>query len=98
MSDKRWMILTVCFFLAVVYCAAVFDARSEDGNNVADQLGNIFSGKGNGYVGTEVNNIPIWGPLTGMAWFDVLAGKIDDGVKRDIRGGVRVAIDWQKIF
>lgn len=74
------------------------DAAYDDGESFWDQVGDIFSGKGNGYVGGKLINIPFFGPLTAEGWLDVLAGKIDDGVKRDVRGGFRAVADWQKIF
>ena len=69
---------------------------AESGNNVADQLGDIFSGKGNTYGGVEVikdNLIKPFGlPLGIKVWCDAMIGEIDEGVKRDIRGGIRVRI------
>lgn len=88
--------------IALGLMAITLPAFAEDGNNVPDQLGEIFSGKGQSYAGVEINNIPIplikIEPLTLMVWADAMAGQIDEGVKRDIRGGVRLAIDWQKLF
>ena len=88
--------------LMIGILAISLPALAEDGNNVPDQLGDIFSGKGNTYAGVEINNIPIpllkIEPLTLMVYADGMIGKIDDGVKRDIRGGIRLAIDWQKLF
>lgn len=72
---------------------------AEDGNNVADQLGDIFSGKGNFYGGLELNHIPLpFVPATLRTGFESIVGKIDDGVKRDIRGYAVVCIDWRDIF
>lgn len=78
-------------------------AIAEDGNNVPDQLGDIFSGKGNTYGGLEIINIPV--PLlellTMTVWADAMVGEIEvDGekVQRDVRGGVRIVLDWEKLF
>ncbi len=64
----------------------------EEHNNVPDQLGSIFDGSGNTYIGAEVikdNIIGNWG-LKG--WADVMVGSIDDDVHRDVRGGLRVRL------
>ena len=89
--------IVVCLMLASI----ALPALAEDGNNVSDQLGDIFSGKGNTYAGIEINNIPM--PLIGSdstsltIWADAMIGEIDDDVKRDVRGGIRLAIDWDKL-
>ena len=97
------MIKTIAIALALGLLAIAPLALAEDGNNVPDQLGDIFSGKGNTYGGLEVINIPV--PflelLTMTAWFDAMVGEVKvDGekVQRDVRGGVRVVLDWEKVF
>jgi len=71
-------------------------ALAEDGNNVADQLGDIFSGKGNTYGGMEIIKDdfikPLGIPLGIKVWADCLIGEIDEGIKRDMRGGIRLRI------
>lgn len=94
----KWLILA-CL---VVMMSLPLIVWAEDGNNVSDQLGDIFSGKGQTYAGVEINNIPIplvkIEPITLTAWADGMVGEIDEGIRREIRGGIRLAIDWQKIF
>lgn len=69
---------------------------AEDGNNVPDQLGDIFSGKGQTYGGVEIikdNLIKPFGiPLGIKVWADCLIGEIDEGIDRDFRGGIRLRI------
>lgn len=74
-------------------------AIAEDGNNVADQLGDVFSNKGNTYIGAEViKDFTLATPILGIdqvglkCWMDVGTGKLDDDVQRDYRGGLRVRI------
>ena len=96
------MRLILALMLVVGVLAISLPVLAEDGKNVPDQLGDIFSGKGQTYAGVEINNIPIpllkIAPLTLMVWADGMVGEIDEGVDRDIRGGIRLAIDWQKLF
>ena len=91
--------------LLVVVVWMVFLAlpvMAEDGAGVWDQVGDVMSGKGQTYAGVEINNIPIpivkIEPLTLKVWADAMVGELDEDVQRDIRGGVRLAIDWQKLF
>ena len=96
------MVKFLVIVIAVVLALAIgVDVWAEDGQNLPDQLGDILTGKGQTYAGVEINNIPL--PIvpdafTMQLWAETLIGEIDDGVQRDIRGGVRVALDWQKIF
>ena len=93
------MRVIVALLLVMGLALTALPAFSEDGNNISDQLGDIFSGKGNTYVGVEIiKDIQLKKPIFGMdeigfkVWSDVLAGKIDDGIQRDIRGGGRVRL------
>jgi hypothetical protein len=72
--------------------ATALPALAEDGANVADQLGDIFSGKGNTYGGVEVIKDNLIGPLGVRVWGQALIGQIDDDVKRDIRGGLMLRV------
>ena len=88
----RMLIVMVGLLLIASPCSA------ELHNNVPDQLGDIFSGKGNTYIGAEITHIPFLGPTSLTAWADVMAGEIDEGIRRDVRGGVRVVVDLEKLF
>lgn len=91
--------LVVVMLVAMMLAISLPVAFAEDGNNVPDQLGDIFSGKGNMYGGVEINHIPLpFVPATLRTGFESIVGKIDDGVKRDIRGYAIVCIDWRDIF
>lgn len=94
------MRIALTLILVIGLMAISLPAIAEDGNNVPDQLGDIFSGKGQTYGGIEIINIPlpIVEALTLTVWADAMVSKIDDGVKRDVRGGAKVVLDWQKIF
>lgn len=89
---------TIAIVLTLGLMAIALPAMAEDGNNVPDQIGDIFSGKGNTYLGAELINIPFVLGATGKVWADGMIGKIDDGVPRDYRGGFRAVWDWQTIF
>ena len=95
-KSMLWMlVLLVC-----ALCLICFHAIAEDGHNMPDQLGDIFTGRGNTYGGVEIINIPlpVLEMLTLTVWADAMVGKIDDGVEREVRGGAYVVVDWQKMF
>ena len=83
--------------ILAIFLMPVF-AFAEDGNNVLDQLGDTLSGKGNTYAGVEcIKDIDCKLPLgidkVGLKfWADAMVGEIDEGVKRDIRGGARLRL------
>ena len=90
------MRLVIAIVLMLGLVAISLPALAEDGQNVPDQLGDIFSGKGNTYGGVEIikdDIIKLFGvPLGAKIWADCMLGEIDDGVRRDIRGGIRLRI------
>lgn len=88
---KKIILLTIAsiFILPILgYC--------EDGANFWDEMGDVASGKGNTYGGVEIikdDCIEVLGmPLGVKIWADCLIGKIDEGIDRDIRGGIRLRI------
>ncbi len=85
-------VLTIAIVLGLVMGGSSCPALAEDGNNVADQLGDIFTGKGNTYGGVEVIKDNLFGPLGVRVWGEAMLGEIDDGVKRDVRGGLMLRI------
>lgn len=99
--NKEMKIKTIAIVVIVLGLLALIlvPCYAEDGNNVADQLGDICTGKGNVYGGLELNHIPLpVVPATLTLWGDSKLGKIDDGVPREVRGGFVVAVDWRDIF
>ena len=82
-------ILTLMLVLGLMTIGPVF---AEDGNNVLDQIGDALSGKGNSYAGVEVIKDNLFGPLGLKAWADAEIGEVDEGLKRDVRGGIRLRV------
>ena len=84
------LISLICLIGLMAISLPVF---AEDGNNVPDQLGDIFSGKGNTYGGVEIIKDGLFFENLGIkVWADAMLGKIDDDINRDIRGGIRLRI------
>lgn len=93
------MIKTIAIAVAVGLLAMSPCVFAEDGNNVPDQIGDIFTGKGNTYLGGEINHIPLpFIPATLTAWADAKVSKVPEGEKREVKGGIIVAVDWRDIF
>ena len=88
----------ISLVVLVAVMAISLPAFAKDGNNVSDQLGDIFSGKGQTYAGVEIEkDFEIKGPLgldaIGiMTWADAMVGELDDSVQRDVRGGARLRL------
>lgn len=98
---KKSLIFALMIVMVIALITLLKPCFAEDGNNVPDQIGDIFSGKGNGYGGLELNHIPlpfIPGPATMTLWGDARISEVPEGEKREVKGGFIIAVDWRDIF
>ena len=90
--------LMVVLIVLVVLLFVAMPVMAKDGNNVADNIGNLITGKGNSYLGAvvmkdfELPNTFLGVDKLGVeGWFDAEMGDYK-GEEREYIGGLRLRV------